>query len=107
MKSEWAKSTNGPDQLDAETMMRAMGALHSGAVSVMLSPRGNGSSGGLHTSARITLDVLPGSALPSVIEVSSDWPCNQCATIWGHIFGLLHKLDVAIGRTYEQETLWQ
>lgn len=107
MKSEWAKSTNGPDVLDVETMMRALGALHSGSVSIALSPRGTGSSGGLVTSAQIALDVLPGSSLPTVIGATSEWPCKKCGSFWGHMFGLLYELDVEVGRTYRQETLWK
>jgi len=106
-KQEWRDATNGPDHLDVETMMRAMGALHSGVVSVAFAPVGIGPSGGVLTTAEISLAVLPGSSLPTVIGVSSKWPCNQCKSFWGHLYHLLHGLDREIAKVYEQESLWK
>jgi hypothetical protein len=107
MSKQWAKSTNGPDLMDVETMMRALSGLHSGIVSITLSPRGLGSSGGVVTSAQIALSVLPGSSLPEVIGATSEWPCKKCGSFWGHIYGLLYELDQEVGKVYKQETLWK
>lgn len=106
-RKKWAVSSNGPDEIDCETMMRAMGALHSGVVTVAFSPLGIGSSGGVQTVAEMHFTVLPGSALPSIVGATATWPCNQCASFWGHIYHLLHSLDVEIGRVYQQESLWK
>lgn len=106
-KQEWRDATAGPDHLDCETMMRAMGALHSGVVEVKFSPLGIGSSGGVITQAEIHFHVLPGSSLPSIVGVTANWPCSQCKSFWGHIYHLLHALDVEIGRVYKQESLWK
>lgn len=106
-KKQWAKSTNGPDYLDAETMMRAMGALHSGHVGLLFSPLGTGSTGGVLVSAAMTFDVLPGSSLPGVVGVEGQYPCKECGSFWGHVYSLLHALDVEIGRVYQQDSLWK
>ena len=106
-RKRWAQSSNGPDEIDIETMMRAMGALHSGVVTVAYSPLGTGSSGGVQTVAEMHFHVLPGSSLPSIVGVTAQWPCNQCKSFWGHIYHLLHALDVEIGRVYKQDSLWK
>lgn len=103
----WAASSSGPDEIDIETMMRAMGALHSGVVTVAFSPVGIGSSGGVITTAEMHFTVLPGSHLPTIVGATAHWPCNQCKSFWGHLYHLLHSLDAQIGRTYEQESLWK
>ncbi len=106
-KKEWVKSTNGPDELDCETMMRALGALHSGHVGVMFSPLGTGSSGGVLVSAMMTFDVLPGSSLPGGVVAEGPYPCKDCKSFWGHVYSVLHALDFKIGEVYKQESLWQ
>ena len=106
-EKRWRASSIGPDEMDVETMMRAMGALHSGTVCVAFSPVGTGSSGGVLTTAQIVFDVLPGSQLPSVVGTTGQWPCNQCKSFWGHIYHLLHSLDHEISKVYEQESLWK
>ena len=103
----WAQSSNGPDEIDVETMMRAMGALHSGVVSLLVSPVGTGSSGGVQTTACISFSVLPGSSLPSEVGVTGKWPCKQHKSYWGHIYALLNSLDFEISKVYENEKLWE
>lgn len=105
-RKEWAKSTNGPDEIDAETMMRALGALHSASVGVVFSPAGIGSTGGVHISAMATFDLLPGSSLPGGVGVDTQWPNGESKTFWGAVYRLLHELDHAIGEVYKQENLW-
>jgi hypothetical protein len=102
----WREATTGPDELDVETMMRALGALHSGHVGLTVSPSGTGSTGGVYTEASMTFDVLPGSALPDRVGVSSAWPCREHRTFWGHIYALLVTLDWEISKVYKQESLW-
>ena len=102
----WREATNGPDVLDVETMMRALGALHSGHVGLTVSPSGTGSTGGVTTLALMTFDVLPGSALPAQVSAQSQWPCREHQTFWGHIYGLLVTLDWEISKVYKQESLW-
>jgi len=106
-KSQWAKSTNGPDWTDIETLMRAISALHTGHVNVAFSPRGIGSSGGLHIALSILLDVLPGSSLPAVIMAESEWPCAENHDLCAHVFEGLYQLDYQVGEVYKQEELWK
>jgi hypothetical protein len=106
-KKPWAKSSSGPDEIDVETMMRALGALHSGHVGLMFSPLGTGSIGGVLVTAVMTFDVLPGSSLPAAVTAEGKYPCSECKTFWGHVFSVLHGLDYQIGRVYQNETLWK
>lgn len=106
-KTGWENSTNGPDWIDVEAMMRAIGSLHSAEISLMFSPRGIGATGGLETVAVCTFDVLPGSALPKVVMCTSEWPCKDHATIAAHVYWMLYDLDAEIGRTYQNEKLWK
>jgi len=106
MGKAWHASSTGPDEVDIETMMRAIGALHSGTVGVTLSPLGIGSTGGMTIQAAINLDVLPGSSIPSVIKAESDWPCAVCGSFLAHVYSVLYALDSEIGRTYKNERLW-
>jgi len=106
-KKQWAKSTNGPDEVDVEMMMRAIGALHSGHVGLMCSPAGTGSSGGVMVTATMMFDVLPGSSLPKAVTAESLYPCKECGTFWGHVFSVLHALDYKIAQVYQNEALWK
>jgi len=106
-KTGWQDSSSGPDWIDVEAMMRAMGTLHSAEVSVIFSPDGAGSTGGLETVAVCTFDVLPGSALPKLVMCSAEWPCKDHATLTSHVYWMLYDLDAEIGRTYKSEELWK
>jgi len=106
-KKSWENSTSALCEVDAENMMRALGALHSGHVGLMFSPLGIGSSGGVLVTALMTFDVLPGSSLPAAVVAEGPYPCKECKTFWGHVYSVLHGLDEEIGRTYKQESLWQ
>lgn len=106
-KRQWAKSTNGPDWTDICTLMRAIGALHSGVVSVQCSPDGIGSDTGLVLRAVIRLDVLPGSSLPKKVDVQEVWPNRESATVEGAVFRLLYTLDFEISKVYKNEALWK
>jgi hypothetical protein len=106
-KLGWENSTNGPDWIDVEGLMRAIQALHSGAVALTVSPTGTGFGTGVCMTARMNFDVLPGSALPPVVEVTKGWPCDQHKTLVSHAFSLMYELDAAIGKVYKQESLWE
>lgn len=106
-KKGWEDSTNGPDWIDVEAMMRAIGSLHSAEVSVMFSPLGIGATGGLEVMTLCTFEVLPGSSLPKVVMCTSEWPCRDHATLVSHVFATLYDLDAEIGRTYRNEELWK
>ena len=107
VKSGWEKPTNGPDWIDVEMLMRAIGGLHSGHVAVIVSPDGIGSTGGVDVAASMLFDVLPGSALPVSVVTHSAWPCNTHRTLAAHAFSLLHDLDYEISKIYKNETLWE
>lgn len=106
-EKRWAVSSSGPDEIDVETMMRAMGALHSGVVMVAISPVGIGSSGGVRTIAEIAFTVVPGSDLPGVVGTVGMWPCASCKSFYGHLYHQLHELDREIARVYKQQALWE
>lgn len=106
-KTGWEEPTTGPDWIDVEMLMRAIQALHSAHVALVASPRGIGSSGGLEVTASCIFDVLPGSSIPTATQVSKLWPCSTHKTLAAHSFALLHELDYAIGKIYENEALWK
>jgi len=107
VKAGWEKPTNGPDWVDVEMLMRAIGGLHSGHVAIILSPDGIGSSGGVDVAASMLFDVLPGSSLPSAVATHSRWPCVNHKTLASHAFKLLHDLDYEISKVYKNESLWK
>lgn len=105
-KRIWAKSTNGPDVTDVETLMRAISALHDTSVQFQCSPIGIGSSGGVRISAVATFTLLPGSDLPATVEQSANWPSNAGLDFWACLFQLLYQLDFQISERYAQEKLF-
>lgn len=100
------KSLSGPDEIDVIAMMMAMGSLHSGRVELSVSPSGNGFVPHATTRCRILFDVLPGSALPAVVEVMEHWPCKDHNSLWAHLYAGLYALDLEISKVYQQEKLW-
>lgn len=106
-KAQWAKSTTGPDLTDAESLMRAIGALHSGHVALTFSPDGTGFNGGVVVTAGVIFERLPGSQLPGGVTVDARWPNNTQATFWACVFNLLYQLDYQISKVYQNESLWK
>jgi hypothetical protein len=106
-KAGWEEPTTGPDWIDLETMMRAIAALHSTDVALIVSPIGIGASGGLDVCASALFHVLPGSALKEGVQVNRGWPCNTHKTLAAHGYALLHELDFAISKVYQNEDLWK
>jgi len=107
VKQGWEKSTNGPDWIDVEMLMRALGGLHSGHVGLIFSPHGTGSSGGLDVAASMLFDVLPGSSIPVHVAVNTTWPCTEHKTLAAHAFNALHELDFEVSKVYQTEALWK
>jgi hypothetical protein len=105
-KTGWEEPTNGPDWIDVEMLMRAIGGLHSGHVAVIVSPDGIGSSGGVDVAASMIFDVLPGSSLPASVVAHGKWPCKDHKTLAAHAFATLHQLDFEISKVYKNESLW-
>jgi len=106
-KTQWAKSSNGPDWTDVEMMIRALSSLHSGEAGLTILARGIGATGGLSVAASIMFHVLPGSSLPECVSVVKDWPCTSHAELPAHCFAILHELDYEISKVYNQESLWK
>lgn len=106
-KKGWEDSSNGPDWIDVESLMRAIGSLHSGHVGFSVLPRGTGFNGGVSVAAQMLLDVLPGSQVPNCVSVTADWPCDKHPTFVAHVFALMYDLDYEVGKAYQQEVLWK
>lgn len=98
----WRASTTGPDETDLQGAMRAIGALHSGEVTVIITPIGGSPNGGLLITVAMSLTVLPGSSLPSLVTVESRWPCVDCKTLVGHLWGQMIALDHAVELKWDQ-----
>lgn len=97
--------TNGPDLIDVETMMRAIEALHGGAVKLAISPAGIGPSGGMAVVLSYSTAALGVAGLSEDLVVTNRWPCPIHKDMWACIFEGLYRLDAAIGRNYTQRTL--
>lgn len=106
-KRGWENSTTSPDWIDVMSLMNAIGALHSGHVEVKESVVGTGFNTFVMVQASISLDVLPGSALPTAISVDAEYPCDRHDTFAAHVFALLYDLDYKISQTYQQSSLWK
>lgn len=107
MRTKWGSATTGPDMTDIESLMRAIGGLHSGVVNVQCSPIGIGATGGLSISATMSFERLPGSALPAVVTAESAWPNKGGLDYFGEVFNLLYQLDYRISQVYRNEELWK
>jgi len=106
-KAGWEEPSTGPDWIDVESLMRAIGALHSAHVAVIVSPSGTGFSGGVEVAASAIFERLAGSSLPSNVAVNKAWPCNTHKALAAHAFSLLHELDFEISKVYENAKLWE
>jgi len=101
-KSEWAKSTNGPDWTDVAMMMNAIGTLHTCRVTLVTTAPTAGHNGGIHTSVVAQFDTLPNSDLPKQVTIEIDWPSARSATYVGMVYAAVFALDYQIGQAYEQ-----
>jgi hypothetical protein len=91
----WHASSTGPDETDLQAAMRAVGILHSGAVTVIITPIGGSPSGGMLITVALSLTVLPGSSLPSLVTIESRWPCVDCRGLTQHLWAQMIALDYA------------
>jgi hypothetical protein len=98
----WHASMTGPDETDLQAAMRAIGTLHSGVVEVTITPIGGSANGGLKVVVAIQQTVLPGSSLPGRVAIESRWPCADCKTLVGHLWGSMIALDHAVEKSYNQ-----
>jgi hypothetical protein len=106
-KDGWEEPSIGPDWIDVEMMMRSISALHSAHVAVIVTPFGTGSTGGVEVAASALFEKLPGSSLPESVAVNKGWPCSTHKTLAAHAFALMHDLDFAISKVYQNERLWE
>jgi hypothetical protein len=100
-----AQKTNGPDMIDIETMMRAIEALHGGAVKLAVSPAGIGPTGGLAVVLSYSTAAVGVAGLAEDLVIVNRWPCPIHRDFWSCVFEGLYRLDSAIGRNYTQRTL--
>lgn len=96
------KSMMGPDEIDVMALMQAIQVVHHGLVEVVVRPAGLGFSPSVAVVCRATFDVVPGSRLPDIVEVSNPYPCPDHMSLYAHVYDGLYRLDAAIQRAYEQ-----
>jgi len=104
-KNQWARHSNGPDEIDVIALLTAIQAVHEGRVEIVLRRNGIGFSPSVVVACQATFAVLDGSTLPEQVVVENGWPCSEHATLWAHIYDGLHRLDAAIQKAYEQMEL--
>jgi hypothetical protein len=92
-KGLWAKSSSGPDWVDIEATMRAVGKLHAGVVSLTILPCGTGATGGFRivTTYAESIDAVQGPDDITCLE--TEWPCREGCTFAGHCYAQLIALD--------------
>src|SRR6185436_4417936 len=100
-KKEWRASSSGPDILDVNALMAAIGTLHSGHVALIVSPGGTGSPTTLDLAMSIILDVLPGAALPSTTAAQTTGPNANATAFWGEAARVCWILDEEISKVYQ------
>lgn len=93
--------------MDVESLMRAIGGLHSAHVAVVVSPNGTGFGTGADVVASAIFDLLPGSQLPASVTARGSFPCSTHTTLAALAFSLLHSLDYEIGKVYQNDSLWK
>lgn len=101
MTKRWAKSTNGPDEIDVMAMMKAIAAVHDGRVELRVRSEGTGFTPSVVTTWKASFDVLAGSRLPVEVVVENPYPCADHPTLMAHLYDGLYRLDAAIQRAYE------
>lgn len=90
---QWARSTNGPDWIDIEATLRAVGKLHAGVVSLTILPSGIGATGGLRI-VTTYCDNLESVQGPDDLHCTeTEWPCPEGCTFEGHVYAQLIGLD--------------
>jgi hypothetical protein len=106
-KKEWRESSSGPDCLDVNVLMAAIGSLHTAHVALIVSPAGTGSPTSVDIAMSALLDVLPGSSIPSAVAAHAEWPNKKGTSFWGECYNLAWVLDEEISKVYKQESLWK
>lgn len=106
-KKEWRESSNGPDCLDVAVMMKAIEALHSAHVALVVSPAMDGLNSSVELAMSALFDTLPGSQLPTSVGAHSTWPNRKGTSFWGEVYNLCWVLDEEISKVYQQESLWK
>jgi hypothetical protein len=95
-KAKWAKSTSGPDWVDIEATMRAVGRMHAGVVSLTILPAGIGATGGLRIVVSFVESLEPVESPDDIICLETEWPCREGCTFEGHCYAQLLALDFSL-----------
>jgi hypothetical protein len=106
-RKEWREHSNGPDILDVNAMMAAIGTLHSAHVALILSPAGTGSPTSVDLAMSALFDLLPGSSLPGGVAAHATYPSKDGESLMGLAYKLCWQLDEEISKVYKQESLWK
>ena len=104
-KRSWGRAANGPDWVDLEAAMRAVGNLSGGTVMVTCSPLGIGATGGLRCAVSWTSNTesVGGDQVMAITE--STWPCPEGCTLEGHLLAGIYQLDHALVKRMKQSEL--
>jgi len=107
IKKEWRESSNGPDVLDVNVIMAAIGGLHSAHIALVISPSGTQSTTSVDLAMSALFERLPGSSLPESVGAHASWPNGKGTSFWGECYSLAWALDEEISKVYQQESLWK
>lgn len=99
------KSSNGPDWTDVAMMVNALDTLHECRTGILITAGSQGHNGGLHITITSVFAVLGGTTTAREVRSDSEWPCPDCRTLEGHVYGGLYAHDYAIGEAYQQRFL--
>jgi len=99
------KYGSGVGMTDVAAMMKAVEAMHSCDVKLVVRTHGRDVSGSMVVECVATFPTLPGSDLPKEVKCEMSWPNKAAATFDGLCYNLLWQLDYAIQKAYEQMPL--
>ena len=99
------KYGSGVGMTDVAAMMGALEAMHECRVDFYLTTGGAAHNGSMHIVCSARFARLPGTDLPTEVNVDHTWPSKAAATFDGLLYNLLWQLDFAIQKAYEQKPL--
>ncbi len=102
----WRNAVPGPDWMDISRRVKEIEDAH--RVELLFTMSFDGSS----LQPRFVYNFIAVATGPGDLDgalmqgMRGEWPCRDHATLEACLHDCLYHLDYAIGRTYEQQTLW-
>lgn len=96
---------SGPDWTDVLMTMNVLEQTHDCRVGLTVTTASQGHNGGGRVVVWADFAVLPGSEVPSRVEVGFTWPSGRGLGLVGSAYRALLELDYKVGGQYRQSKL--